>query len=246
MRLRLSIVLPAIQCGLEAVLLHGGVYLTPSASKLTDAYYPSFGGRASFALSLNPPAAIVVVPLYNLVSWLWSFVSPRRVGPAGFEVIFLGCVLVTWFLIGSWLDRRGTAEKPAQPPKPTLTGFLWRLVPLGAGLFFVAVFGLYQGFFRGHGLSWPHPHWANLYFLRWEWHSLDEIIWLSMFRTWGVFLIGAPSITFIRWVRESKRRGAAHELHEGLLSSPLSNSRWFLIAAGLFATMFLGTVIFGR
>jgi hypothetical protein len=246
MRLRLSIVLPAIQCGLEAVLLHGGVCLTLPASKITDAYYPSFGARASLALSLNPPATIVVMPLYDLVSWLRSFVSPRPIGPAGFEVIFLGCVLVTWFLIGSWLDRRGTAEKPAQPPKPTLTGFLWRLLPLGAGLFFVAVFGLYQGFFRGHSLSWPHAHWANLHSQRWDWHSLDEIIWLSTFRTWGVFLIGAPSITFVRWVRELKHRARAHELREGLLSSPLSNSRWFLIAAGLFAMMLLGAVIFGR
>jgi hypothetical protein len=211
-KLKLAIVLPVLQCGLEGILWYWGRHARPSVPVYEHIMVPS---ATVISSGLNAPATFFAWSLYMLLDWLWDIAWPQRtVGPPGSQLVFLLCVAGCWYLIGRWLDGRAAGKDQLRPRRFTTRGLLFRLLLLGTGVFFL-LFSF---------------HWVISYF--------SETIARALLQTWAVFLIGVPGVALTRWLRQLGRREDSVEPGQRA-SKPLSNFRWFLIGAGLFAAFLI-------
>src|SRR5882762_10465525 len=188
-KLRLAIILPVLQCGLEGVLWYWGRHSNPSVFFLEGLGVPS---ATVISEGANAPAYISASLIYKLLDWLWSIRSPQQTfGPAGFELVFFLCVLGTWYVIGGWLDRRASGHDELGPPRFTARRLLFRLLLLGMGVFF----------------------------LLWSFHlgtSFSENIEGASLRTWAVFLIAIPGLALTRQLRKICGGGGSSKSAENI------------------------------
>jgi hypothetical protein len=207
-RLKLAVILPVLFCGVSGLLGYWHLH--------SEAGIPNRIGwdtAASFiGEGLDDPAlvvgALVATPLAGLLpDSSWSLRA----------VYLLLWVAGLWYLIGSWLDRRGKANDPAKP-KGVLTSVVSPALVLAFG-----VIELVYSFARAQGL-----HLSNFI----------QTIDIALLQTWAVFLIGIPAVGMTRWFLEQRRSKDSAD------STPrphrrISNFRLFELIVAVFVVLLL-------
>jgi hypothetical protein len=216
-KLRLSIVLPLIQCGLEALLQNWASHQQATVpGALEGTHLPAalvLGG------DLNAPASYGATFTYDYLYRFCDLVWPQRVVHIpGFDFVFFLLVVVSWYLIGRWLDFRvaGTHQKESTRPIVRTLRDLFRFLIVGLGLFFLA---------------------ASFHLIP---TTYVEIISRALLQTWAVLLIGVPCLGFLLRVRQWL--GGANAMRDPVrvvsgAATRLSNLQCFLAALGIFAAL---------
>jgi hypothetical protein len=130
LKIRLSIVAPAIQCALELALWYWGRHGKPSVPVYEGIFVPP---EDVISFGLNAPAAIVASLIDGFLTRLWAEAGTR---PFGSELLFLLCVCAFWCGLGSWMDRRVSG---ASPQRVTTFGTACQIVLLILGAFLLFV-----------------------------------------------------------------------------------------------------------
>lgn len=161
------------------------------------------------------PADITSTPLA-----IQSFLSLLTGTPT--QLLFLLSVAGYWYLIGRWLDRRGTAKSQPKFRRGRVWAATWRLLVLASGLSAL----LYSLYLHKRVLSF------------------FDTLEIAMVQTWAVFFIGVP-------VSGLGRRLLMSREHEKLTEAvspvrqPISNFRLFVMVLGVFAALLILGVLTG-
>ena len=162
---KLSIVLPALQCGLQGVLYYWGRHSLPTVRSYLGGVTPS----VPITMGLNPIAVLLSTLTSESLGRLGAAHQPVLTPHLVAMAHFLFFVAATWYLIGYWLDHRSVLRKAREVPgyvRPWIAG----------GQLAVLVFGLLILLFS------LHVH--TLHFV--------EVIERALLQTWAAFLIGVP------------------------------------------------------
>jgi hypothetical protein len=215
-KLRLAIVLPLIQCGLEGLLGYWANHQQATVpGALEGTHIPAalvLGG------DLNAPASYGATFAYDYLYRFCDLVWPQRaVHIPRFEFAFFSLVIASWYLIGRWLDFRVTGTPQQKPTRPIgrILRDLFRFLIVGSGLFFLVLsFQLIPT-------------------------TYTEIISRALLQTWAVLLIGVPCMGFLLRLRQWWGANALRDPGGAAsgAATRLSNLQCFLVAVGIFAAL---------
>lgn len=222
--LRRALVLPVLFCGIEGILWYWGIH--------SGGWVPSqFGievspaGRISTGLDfpahlwvvLTEESLLYVLPGLDLLGGLHVYESfSNWLLGVPTQLYFVLSVGGSWYMIGRWLDRRGTAKGQPEPMWRQLWRATWRLLVFGFG---------------GSALLF------SLY-MRKRVLSFFDTIEVAMIQTWAVFLIGVPVSGLVRRLLE-RREDEMPSVGEPLARQQFSNFRLFVILLGVFAVLLI-------
>lgn len=223
LQLRRALVFPVIFCGVEGILWYWELH---SAWRV-----PSFTGSVSpaklISSGLNFPAFVFSICVFILivtVEVLTTFAGMPRlsrfvtklVEGTPDNLIFLLGVVVTWYLVGGWLDRRASQKRELKAG-PAVS---WVMTPQPLVLALGVLASLYPNFL----------HVLNLSFV----YTIER----AFVQTWAVFLIGVP-------VSGLARQLLIRGKHEKLMATEpaadqfFSNFRLLVIVLGVFAALLI-------
>lgn len=221
---RLRVILPILLSTVETILWYLELH--------SQAWVPSyFGGRVRVARliisGLDFPATLwtgltmeiffrMLTPsdLSNTPQAMQNFLSWLLGVPA--QLYFLLSVAGCWYLVGRWLDRRGSAKDPPELKWRGVWRTAWDLLVFAWGLFALLIS--------------LHLHKRVLGFF--------DTFEIAMIQTWAAFLIGVPAGGLVRKLLARTRREPAAGL-VGRSRWSISNFRLLEIAVGVFAALLI-------
>ena len=170
--LRLKIVLPTVQTIAQAGLWYWAVHSVPTGIFAG----PALSAGWSIGLALNAPCAFIVSAIFVLAGGTGGLTSVE------FQLLFIACVAVFWYLVGTWLGKRSSPSTSLPPhflvgKRLAIALFGLRICMLALGVFFV--FLAYKE--RG-GVFRP---------------LLSKILLLA----WATAFIAIPAIALARWLK---------------------------------------------
>lgn len=164
-------------------------------------------------------ASLLSPSMTGAPSRMASILSSLIVGTPA-RLVFLLCVVGSWYLIGARMDKRASVEKELKSEPSSVRGLAFQLLVLSFGV--IALVFLYQLHFQ-----------AFIY-------NIER----ALVQTWAVFLIAIPASGLAR--RLLKRDGHEQLMVPGRGGHrPFSNFRLFIIVLGVFTVLLVLGVLTG-
>ena len=210
-RLKLTVILPALFCGVHGLLWYWDVHSVKSIAEGglnwdTPAYCIEWG--------LNFPATLVNFLIGIVWSCLTFFLPDLPIWPLWWLAGFLW-VAGLWCLVGRWLDRRGGEDAPLKIEGPLFSIMLPALV---------FVFGALALWFSLGS--------------RGRIGNFIQSIEVALIQTWAVFLMGIPTVGILRYFLD-KIREKEISLSTPTAPTRISDFRLLEMIVGVFAILVL-------
>lgn len=227
-KVKLSVVLPVVFCGIEGVLWYWDAHSQPW---VPSPFFGKVSPASPISTGLDFPATLwtsfTTMLLTNLLSpsiaatpsRLASLLSRLIVGTPA-QTYFLLCVAVCWYLIGRRLETRASGKVELKRGGQRIWGVVSQFLILVLGVFTL--------------LLSLHLPIRNFFF------TIER----ALVQTWAVFLIGVPVSGLAHSLLIRSGRGQLTG-PGGRARQPFSNFRLFVIVLGTFAALLMIGVLTG-